>query len=51
MWHLRGLRRLGVSEEDVERVQEAVGMVAKWAGKSAEEVDGWVRVREVRDQV
>lgn len=51
MWHLRGLRRLGVSEEDVEKVQEGVRAVAKWAGKSEKEVEGWIRVREIRDEL
>ncbi|KAI9704790.1 MAG: hypothetical protein M1836_006570 [Candelina mexicana] len=48
MWHLRGTRRLGVSEEDVEGVQVAVEMVAKWAGRS---VEGWARVRDVEEEV
>lgn len=48
MWHLRGLRRLGVSEEDVERVQQGVRDVARWAGKSEKEVQGWIRVGEVK---
>jgi hypothetical protein len=45
-WHLRGLRRLGVAEEDVEGIQRAVEAVAGWC-----EVDtrGWVRVREVKE--
>ena len=44
IWHLRGLRRLGVSEEDVERVQTAIEEVARWSGKSTE---GWARVTDV----
>lgn len=48
MWHMRGLRRLGVSEEDAEAVQSAVEAVARWAGRS---VEGWARVRDVRDEV
>ena len=48
IWHLRGLRRLGVSEEDVDRVQDAVKTIARWAGK---EVDGWATAQDVRHQV
>ncbi len=48
MWHLRGTRRLGVSKEDVEGVQQAVEMVAKWAGTS---VEGWPRVGDVEMEV
>lgn len=48
IWHLRGLRRLGVSEEDTELVQQAVEAVAVWAGKS---VDGWPRVKDVPDEI
>ena len=44
MWHLRGLRRLGISAEDVEGVQRAVEQVARWAGK---ETEGWARVEDV----
>lgn len=52
MWHLRGLRRLGVSEEDVEKVQEGVRVVARWTGKvKEEEIRGWVGVGEVRGEV
>ena len=48
LWHLRGTRRLGVSEEDVEKVQKAVELVAEIAGKSTE---GWPRVQDVRNEV
>ena len=48
MWHLRGTRRLGVSEDDVEAVQKAVEMVASWAGRSTE---GWARAADVREEV
>ncbi|KAL9036642.1 MAG: hypothetical protein Q9214_006042, partial [Letrouitia sp. 1 TL-2023] len=43
-WHLRGMRRLGVSEEDVEEVQKGVELLARWAGRTTE---GWVRVKDV----
>lgn len=48
MWHLRGTRRLGVSEDDVEAVQRAVEILASWAGRNTE---GWARVGDVRDEV
>jgi hypothetical protein len=48
IWHLRGLRRLGVSEDDVESVQKAIEAVATWAGKS---VEGWPRVKDVPDVI
>ena len=46
IWHLRGLRRLGVSEADTESVQQAVEAVATWSGRS---VEGWPRVKDVPD--
>ncbi|EEH38865.1 hypothetical protein PAAG_01327 [Paracoccidioides lutzii Pb01] len=48
MWHLRGLRRIGRSVEDVEKVQQAVEAVAVWAGKS---VEGWPRVTDIKDEI
>ncbi|ODH50616.1 hypothetical protein GX48_03298 [Paracoccidioides brasiliensis] len=48
MWHLRGLRRIGLSVEDVEKVQQAVEAVAVWAGKS---VEGWPRVTDIKDEI
>ncbi len=48
MWHLRGTRRLGVSREEVESVQEAVEAVARWAGRSTER---WPRVGDVEGEV
>lgn len=48
MWHLRGTRRLGVSEDDVEAVQRAVEILASWAGRNTQ---GWARVGDVRDEV
>lgn len=46
IWHLRGLRRLGVSEEDTEKVQLAIEAVASWSGRS---IEGWPRVKDVPD--
>ncbi|BDD58116.1 hypothetical protein MAP00_003422 [Monascus purpureus] len=48
IWHLRGLRRLGVSEADVELVQRAIEIVAKWAGR---DVQGWPRVTDIPDAI
>jgi len=48
IWHLRGLRRLGPSGEDVENVQQAVEAVATWCGRS---VEGWPRVSDVKDEL
>ncbi|OAX84705.1 hypothetical protein ACJ72_00926 [Emergomyces africanus] len=48
LWHLRGLRRLGRSLEDVERVQQAVEAVAVWSGKS---IEGWPRVTDIKDEI
>lgn len=47
-WHLRGLRRLGASEDEAEGVQQAVELVADWAGKSKE---GWPRAVDVRGEM
>ncbi|KAH0537200.1 L-galactonate dehydratase [Glutinoglossum americanum] len=46
-WHLRGIRRLGVSVEDVEALESCVEKIAKWAGKDTE---GWVRVKDVEGE-
>jgi len=34
MWHLRGCRRAGVSAEDTELIQQAIELIAGFAGKS-----------------
>ena len=44
IWHLRGLRRLGVSAADVESVEAATEVIAKWAGKDTQ---AWPRVDDV----
>lgn len=51
LWHLRGTRRLGVSSEDVEGVQGAVGRVARWCGVGEEVVNGWARVDDVEGEI
>lgn len=48
IWHLRGIRRLGVSEDDVEMVQSSIEAVATWSGKS---IEGWPRVGDVTDEI
>lgn len=48
IWHLRGLRRLGVSAADTESVQQAIEAVATWSGRS---VEGWARVTDVPDEI
>jgi len=44
MWHIRGLRRLGVSVDDAERVCDIVKYLAVWCGRDA---TGWIRACEV----
>ncbi|KAG7007737.1 hypothetical protein G7Y79_00008g023750 [Physcia stellaris] len=44
IYHLRGLRRLGISAEDVEALEMAVEAVAEWAGR---ETSHWPRVVDV----
>ncbi|MCJ1366872.1 hypothetical protein MMC16_006003 [Acarospora aff. strigata] len=48
IWHLRGLRRLGISEVDVDGVQRAVELVASWLGR---DVKGWPTVKDVADAI
>lgn len=48
IWHLRGLRRLGCSVEEVEGVQKVVEAVAIWAGRSTA---GWPRVTDIKDEI
>lgn len=48
IWHLRGLRRLGVSAEDVEGVQCVVELVAVWVGRDTK---GWPTVQDVEGDI
>lgn len=48
VWHLRGLRRLGVSAKDVEGVQRVVELTAVWAGRDTK---GWPTVKDVEADV
>ncbi|RDW88382.1 hypothetical protein BP6252_00414 [Coleophoma cylindrospora] len=47
-WHLRGLRRVGASMEDVEIVQQCVEMVAEYAGVK---LDRLPRVQDIEHEV
>jgi hypothetical protein len=47
-WHLRGMRRLGVSMEDVELVQQCIELVAAFAGVRLDKVP---RVKDIEHEV
>ena len=47
-WHLRGLRRLGVSMEDAKSVVASIRAVAEWCGRGTQ---GWVQVEDVEAEV
>ncbi|KUJ10211.1 uncharacterized protein LY89DRAFT_710930 [Mollisia scopiformis] len=47
-WHLRGTRRVGVSKEDVELVQQCVEMVAAFAGARLHKIP---RVADIEHEV
>jgi hypothetical protein len=47
-WHLRGTRRLGVSMEDVELVQQCIELVAAFAGVRLDKVP---RVKDIEHEV
>jgi hypothetical protein len=47
-WHLRGTRRVGVSFEDVETVQQCIEMVAKFAGIRLDRIP---RVKDIEHEV
>ncbi|KAI9797909.1 MAG: hypothetical protein M1825_005678 [Sarcosagium campestre] len=48
IWHLRGLRRLGVSQDDVQRVIDVVKLIAK---DSSQDVTDWPRASDVGEDV
>lgn len=48
VWHLKGTRRLGVSEEDVELVQQCIEMIAAFAGVR---LDKMARVADIEHEV
>ncbi|KAF2106147.1 hypothetical protein BDV96DRAFT_508333 [Lophiotrema nucula] len=47
-WHLRGTRRIGVSSEDVETVQQCIEMVARFCGLRLHRVP---RVKDIEHEV
>jgi hypothetical protein len=47
-WHLRGMRRIGVSSEDVELVQQCIELVAEFAGERLDKVP---RVKDIEREV
>ncbi|PBP17140.1 hypothetical protein BUE80_DR012070, partial [Diplocarpon rosae] len=47
-WHLRGIRRVGVSVEDVETVQQCIELVGKYGGARMHKVP---RVAEIEHEV
>ena len=48
LWHVRGLRRLGVGFHAVERVCEVIRACGEWCGKDTKD---WVRAHEVEAEV
>ena len=44
IWHLRGLRRLGITAEEVEALERAIEKIAAWAGR---ETSPWPRIADV----
>ena len=51
IWHLRGLRRLGLGEDQVDAVRNAVARVAKWSGVDEGKVDEWPSCKDILDKV
>ena len=47
VWHLRGLRRVGCSAEEVDGVADVARKVARWAGKTKEEVEAWPACKDI----
>ncbi|KAF2194918.1 hypothetical protein K469DRAFT_698481 [Zopfia rhizophila CBS 207.26] len=47
-WHLRGTRRIGVSKEDVESIQQCIELVAKFCGLVLHKVP---RVADIENEV
>ena len=47
-WHVRGLRRLGIGLDVVERVCEVIRTCGEWCGKDTKD---WVRAHEVEAEV
>ncbi len=47
-WHLRAMRRIGISTEDVELVQQCIELVAQFAGIGLNKVP---RVKDIEHEV
>lgn len=47
-WHLRGTRRIGVSRDDVELIQQQIEKVAKFCGLTLDRVP---RVKDIEHEV
>jgi glutamate/tyrosine decarboxylase-like PLP-dependent enzyme len=47
-WHLRGTRRIGVSSEDVEKIQQCVEKVADYCGLVLDRIP---RVEDIEHEV
>ena len=47
-WHLRGTRRIGVSHDDVELIQQQIEKVAKFCGVRLDRVP---RVKDIEHEV
>ena len=47
-WHLRAARRVGISLEDVEKLQQVVETIAGWSGKRLDRI---CRVVDIEHQV
>lgn len=47
-WHLRASRRVGISSEGVERLQQTVEAISEWSGRKLDRV---CRVKDVEHEV
>ena len=45
-WHLQGCLRVGICREDVEKIQQSIEVLAKFAGRKLDRVP---RVKDVED--
>lgn len=44
IWHLRGLRRLGVDDGVIDEITDVIHMIARYCGKDP---SGWALIRDV----
>lgn len=47
-WHLRASRRVGISPDGVERLQQTVEAIAEWSGRKLDRV---CRVKDIENEV